>query len=225
MAYRYQNRRSHTSACCMVCTSQIFRYNASSSWPASVCGCSVSFVRIFCQTWNKQRCIRTSGQHRARARRMPFWPSQTTTTGAGRTSSVVVHVVLLSQPAQCQFVATEGVRATWQTRLPTLVASMRTTESTSPVGTGLGTTSQHQATCLRQVRSGIPSSAWDRLPSSQATKRCSVCALLRSDLGLVMLLLHVGQSQRCVPAAVNPRFWSFVLHVGQYRKPLCFMHK
>ena len=85
-------------------------------------------------------------------------------------------------------------------------------------------------TCERWLRDNVPAPAYMSSPGSFGNAKFGLGLLAEQPgdktlqglgLGETGVLfgsasLHFGQSQRCVPAAVNPRFWSFVLHAGQY---------
>ena len=166
-----------TSCCCqIVACSRVFTCHKflvifRSSRPASVCGCSVSLTRIFCQTWKIHRCTRVCGQHRAMASNIPFWPSQTTTVGHGNCCKSLAQVWLDSQPTHSHPITKSGVRATRQTMLPTSIPSKRMTG-------------------YIVIPSGNVSSVCDCLPMSQATNRSSTNARLRSGRGLTCMLVQ-----------------------------------
>lgn len=149
------------------------------------------------------------------ASRIPFWPSQIATIGAGIFSSNRDQEIDDSQGTHCQATTRLVVLAIRQTESPTLIPSSKIISWASVPSSISGITLQHEEICARQVRSGTPNSAWDCLPRSQVTKRLSSSARDRSGRGLMTLLLQIGQSQRWVPALVRPRFWSLFWQTEQ----------
>jgi len=151
---------------------------------------------------------------------MPFCPSQTTIWGAGIWSNRVIQPSLFSQGTQPHEITCSSDLTIKQTMLPTRMPSTTRIDWGELSCWGLGLMFQHQAIWERQLRDvtliTAVSSSWDFLPSNHETKRSSNKLLERSVLFLMLLTLHFGQYQRCVPAAVRPRFWSFELHVGHW---------
>ena len=99
------------------------------------------------------------------------------------------------------------------TNEPTLMPSIRIIGHTSPVRSGLGIISQHQAVWLRQLRAALTepvSSCCDCLPSNQLMNCSSSRALAKSGRFLVCVLAHLGQRHLGVPAAVLLHFCSLV---------------
>ena len=136
---------------------------------------------------------------------------------------------LLSYGTHSQPITWVVVRAIKQTYDPIRIPSMMTAWWISPVSTRrakLGV-SQHQAVFRRNWRAErlawAAMSFWVCLPSSHLLWSLATLLARKSWRGLVALALQGRHFQRCVPAAVKPRFCSLPLHVKQYRNP-CFFY-